>query len=66
MRDEVERFFADNPSAPPRTLRLALDRIDACRDRRLRLDTPIVAGLKTRATTTEDPRYASPTPPRSR
>ncbi len=45
MRDEVERFFADNPSAPPRTLRLALDRIDACRDRRMRLETPIAEWL---------------------
>jgi puromycin-sensitive aminopeptidase len=45
MRDEVGRFFADKPSAPPRAVRLALDRIDACRDRRLRLETPIVEWL---------------------
>jgi aminopeptidase N len=45
MRDEVEKFFANNPSAPPRTLRLALDRIDACRDRRLRLGASVLEWL---------------------
>ncbi len=54
MRDEVERFFADNPSAPPRTLRLALDRIDACREQRLRLEASIVEWLNRGS---EDPRY---------
>jgi hypothetical protein len=54
MRDEVERFFADNPSAPPRTLRLALDRIDACRDRRLRLEPTILEWLDRGS---KDPRY---------
>jgi aminopeptidase N/puromycin-sensitive aminopeptidase len=54
MRDEVERFFADTPSAPPRTLRLALDRIDACRDRRLRLEASILEWLDRGS---EDPRY---------
>ncbi len=45
MRDEVERFFADHPSAPRHTLSLALDRIDACRDRRLRLEGPVADWL---------------------
>ncbi len=48
MRDEVARFFADNLSAPPRTLSLALDRIDSCRDRRLRLEGPIAEWLARR------------------
>ena len=45
MRDEVGRFFAEKPSAPPRTLRLALDRIDECRDRRVRLEKPLLDWL---------------------
>jgi aminopeptidase N len=48
MRDEVARFFADNPSVPPRTLSLALDRIDSCRDRRLRLEGPVAEWLESR------------------
>jgi len=48
MRDEVARFFADNPSTPPRALGLTLDRIDACRDRRLRLEGPIAEWLQSR------------------
>ena len=35
-REEVGQFFADKTAATPRTLQLALDRIDACRDFRLR------------------------------
>jgi aminopeptidase N len=54
MRDQVGKFFADKPSAPPRTLRLALDRIDACRDRRQRLEPSIVEWLDRGS---EDPRY---------
>jgi aminopeptidase N len=48
MRDEVAKFFADNGSAPPRALSLALDRIDACRDRRLRLEGPIAEWFQSR------------------
>jgi hypothetical protein len=36
MRNEVERFFSDKAATARRTLRLSLDRIDACRDFRLR------------------------------
>jgi hypothetical protein len=45
MRDEVATFFAADPSAPPRALGLTLDRIDACRDRRLRLEGPLLDWL---------------------
>jgi aminopeptidase N len=48
LRNDVARFFEVNADTPPRTLRLALDRIDACRDRRLRLETPILEWLKER------------------
>jgi aminopeptidase N len=44
-RNEVAQFFGERAVATPRTLRLALDRIDACRDRRLRLETPVVEWL---------------------
>jgi len=46
-RDDVARFFADKATATPRTLQLTLDRIDACRDARLRLESPLVEWLKT-------------------
>ena len=39
MREEVGRFFARQPAVPPRTLGAALDRIDACRDWRVRAET---------------------------
>ena len=58
MRDEVGRFFADSPSAPPRTVRLALDRIDACRDWRLRLQASIQEWVDRGS---NDPRYDDPT-----
>jgi aminopeptidase N len=54
MRDEVGRFFADKPSAPPRTLRLALDRIDGCRDRRVGLEPSLLEWLDRGS---KDPRY---------
>jgi aminopeptidase N len=47
-RDDVERFFADKAGAAPRTLRLALDRVDACRNRRLWLDGPLTEWLNAR------------------
>jgi hypothetical protein len=45
VRDEVRRFFADKANTTPRTLQLTLDRIDACRDTRLRLEAPLVDWL---------------------
>jgi aminopeptidase N len=45
-RDSVQRFFADKTSAIPRTLQLALDRIDACRDFRLRQETALADWLQ--------------------
>ena len=45
MRDDVARFFEGKPGTPPQTLRLALDRIDACRDRRLRFEKPVADWL---------------------
>jgi hypothetical protein len=58
MREQVERFFADDPWAPPRTLALALDRIDACRDRRVRLEASIQEWSDRGS---EDPRHDDPT-----
>lgn len=56
-RDSVKAFFADKTAAIPRTLRLTLDRIDACRDSRLRVDGPLSGWLKS---------ASSRTPPGSR
>ena len=53
-RESVRQFFADKTSAIPRTLRLTVDRIDACRDARLRVGAPLAAWLKA---------AAAPTPP---
>jgi aminopeptidase N len=51
-RDSVRQFFADKTAAIPRTLQLTSDRIDACRDVRLRLDAPLAEWLKSPASRT--------------
>jgi aminopeptidase N len=48
-RDSVQRFFADKTPAIPRTLQLALERIDACRDFKLHQETALVDWLGTRS-----------------
>jgi aminopeptidase N len=54
-RNDVQRFFADKTSSIARTLQLSLDRIDACRDFRIRQEGPLASWLAA----------GSPTPPRS-
>ncbi len=44
-REDVKQFFADKTSTIRRTLQLTLDRIDACRDFRLRQGTPLTEWL---------------------
>jgi aminopeptidase N len=47
-REDVRRFFADKTAAIPRTLSLTLERIDACRDLRLRQDAQLADWLRTK------------------
>jgi aminopeptidase N len=44
-REEVREFFGDKTAGTPRTLQLALDRIDACRDFRLRQEDRLAEWL---------------------
>ena len=45
-REDVKQFFADKTATTARTLQLTLDRIDACRDFRLRQETALGDWLK--------------------
>jgi aminopeptidase N len=47
-RDDVQRFFADKASTVGRTLQLTLERIDACRDFRLRQESRLADWLAAR------------------
>jgi aminopeptidase N len=45
-RDDVQRFFADNAPTAGRALQLSVERIDACRDFRLRQEDRLVEWLR--------------------
>jgi aminopeptidase N len=47
-RDEVQRFFADKAAPVARTLQMSLERIDACRDFRLRQEAGLAEWLTSR------------------